>query len=189
MPANFCLQCGTPLETREISDKDRRACPACDYVYWGDYSIGVGALVLKGDAMLLVRRSEEPGKGLWTNPGGYCEQTEPLEETIVREVREETGIEARVRRIVALRDRPHRIHNLYVVFAMDYVDGVATPDMQEVDRAGFFTRADMQSLHVAGLTKWLVKVAFDKSAEGLVADESPWVTAASNSLFRTRPAQ
>ena len=185
MPANFCLTCGHALETREISGVKRRACPACDFVFWGHYSIGVGALVRKDDSLLLVRRSEEPGKGLWTNPGGYCEQTEPLEATVEREVREETGIVARAARIVAVRDYPRSIHNLYVVFAMDYVDGEPVPDGQEVDRAGFFTREQMASLHVAGLTKWLVEVAFAGSGgAGLIADESPFVSRAGNSLFR-----
>lgn len=184
MPANFCLMCGHALEIRDISGAERQACPACGFVFWGHYSIGVGALVLKNDSLLLVRRSEDPGKGFWTNPGGYCEQDEPLEETIAREVKEETGIIARVRRIVAVRDRPHSIHNLYVVFAMDYLDGEPVPDLLEVDRAGFFTREEMESLPVAGLTKWLVEVAFSDRGEGLVSDESQFVSRAGNSLFR-----
>lgn len=184
MAAQFCERCGTKLQERLISDKERKACPACDFVYWGDYSIGVGALVMRDDRLLLVRRSEDPGKGLWTNPGGYCEQTEPLEQTVVREVKEETGVTARVRHIVALRDRAHVIHNLYVVFAMDYVDGEPTPDLVEVDQAGFFTRAEMAHMNVAGLTRWLVEVAYDKSQGGLAADRSPHVITEGNSLFR-----
>lgn len=185
MAANFCLHCGTKLQTRLISDRERKACPACDFVHWGDYSIGVGALVRLGDRLLLVRRSEEPGKGLWTNPGGYCEQQEPLEDTIVREVKEETGITAQVQRVVALRDRPHLIHNVYVVFAMEYITGEPTPDLVEVDKAGFFTRDEMASMNVAGLTRWLVEVAFDDEGEGLLPDTSAFVTAQGNSLFRT----
>ncbi len=188
MPANFCLSCGHALDIREISGIGRRVCPACGFIFWGYYSMGVGAIVLKGDALLLVRRSEEPGKGYWTIPGGYCEQNEPIEVTVEREVREETGIIAHAARIVAIRDRPDSIHNLYVAFAMDYVDGDPVPDGVEVDRADFFTREQMASLRIAGLTKWLAEVAFSCENAGLTADESPFVSKTVNSLFRTARA-
>ena len=60
--------------------------------------------VVKDNKILLVRRAQNPGKGYWTNPGGYIEQLEPIEATIVREVEEEAGIQAAVKRVVALRD-------------------------------------------------------------------------------------
>src|SRR5579884_918066 len=106
MAANFCLNCGHALETRDIGGTDRRACPACDFVFWGDYSIGVGALVVRDEKVLLIRRAQDPGKGFWTNPGGYCEQLEPISDTVVREVFEETGVTATVTGIAALRDQP-----------------------------------------------------------------------------------
>ncbi len=96
MGAHYCLTCGHQLEIRNIGGEERKACPECSYVFWGNYSIGVGALILKDEKMLLVRRSQEPGKGLWTNPGGYIEQHEPIEECIIREVYEETGIYSKV---------------------------------------------------------------------------------------------
>lgn len=72
------------METRDVDGTPRRACTQCSFVHWGNYSIGVGALVVKEDKVLLVRRAQDPGKGYWTNPGGYIEQLEPIEETIVR---------------------------------------------------------------------------------------------------------
>ena len=93
MEVKFCSSCGAAMETRDMDGTPRRACTQCSYVHWGSYSIGAGALVLKEGRMLLVRRAQEPGKGYWTNPGGYIEQMEPIEATIVREVLEECGIE------------------------------------------------------------------------------------------------
>ncbi|WP_461176453.1 NUDIX domain-containing protein [Virgibacillus ainsalahensis] len=58
--------------------------------------------------MKLVRRRQEPGKGKWTNPGGYIEQHEPIENSIIREVHEETGITSKVNGIIAVRDRKFR---------------------------------------------------------------------------------
>jgi ADP-ribose pyrophosphatase YjhB (NUDIX family) len=135
--------------------------------------------------MLLVRRAQEPGKGFWTNPGGYIEQMEPIEETIVREVMEECNVTAKVRSIVALRDQPRSIHNLYVAFAMDYVGGEPTPDGVEVDAAGFYGLEEMEAMNVAPFTKWLVDVALrgNRSA-GLAVDRNPVVLLNGYGLFR-----
>lgn len=186
MAANFCLHCGHALEDRLIDDVERRACPSCDFVFWGDYSLGVGALVVRDGKVLLIRRAQDPGRGFWTNPGGYSEQTEPLHETVVREVLEETGITARITKVVALRDQPRKIHNLYVAFQMEYVSGEPRPDMREVDMAGFYGLDELESMNVAGLTRWLIDIALSGRDEGLVYDVNPIVPLNDYGLFRVR---
>ena len=46
--------------------------------------------------LLLVRRGNEPSRGLWCEPSGRCEPGEPAEQACVRETREETGLDVRV---------------------------------------------------------------------------------------------
>lgn len=55
--------------------------------------IGVGAVVVDGDSVLLVRRGTEPLKGEWSLPGGMLELGEKLRDGVRREVAEETGVE------------------------------------------------------------------------------------------------
>ena len=55
--------------------------------------IGVGAVIIRGDRVLLVRRATEPLKGEWSVPGGVLELGEKLRDGIRREVLEETGLE------------------------------------------------------------------------------------------------
>ena len=58
--------------------------------------VGVGAVVLLDNKILLVRRGNPPGKGLWSIPGGLVKVNETLEEAVIRELYEETKIKGRV---------------------------------------------------------------------------------------------
>lgn len=58
--------------------------------------VGVGAVVLRGRQVLLVRRASDPLRGQWSLPGGMLELGETLREAVQREVLEETGLRVRV---------------------------------------------------------------------------------------------
>lgn len=173
MEPKYCMACGQRLERRDVDGTPRDACPSCSFVHWGNYSIGVGALVVKDGKVLLVRRAQEPGRGYWTNPGGYIEQLEPIEDSIVREVFEESGVRASVKSVVAVRDQPRAVHNVYIAFAMEYESGEPVPDGVEVDAAGFYGLEEMAGMNVAPFTRWLVDVALRGASEGLRPDRDP----------------
>jgi hypothetical protein len=63
MEMNYCSNCGEVLEIRVINDEEYKACSSCSFIHWGNYSVSVGALVIKDEKMLLVRRKDNPGKG------------------------------------------------------------------------------------------------------------------------------
>jgi 8-oxo-dGTP diphosphatase len=67
--------------------------------------VGVGAVVIDGERVLLVRRGHEPLKGEWSLPGGALELGETLQQGIVREVLEETGLTVVPTAIVEVFDR------------------------------------------------------------------------------------
>jgi len=68
----------------------------------------VGAVIVQDGRMLLVRRGNEPLKGLWTLPGGLLELGESLIEGVKREAREETGLIVEPVHLIELVDRIHR---------------------------------------------------------------------------------
>ncbi|MBW3003113.1 NUDIX domain-containing protein [Candidatus Woesearchaeota archaeon] len=53
----------------------------------------VTAIIVKDDKILLERRTEEPFKGKWVMPGGHVEKNEDVEKAVIREVKEETGLD------------------------------------------------------------------------------------------------
>jgi ADP-ribose pyrophosphatase YjhB (NUDIX family) len=67
--------------------------------------LGVGAIVLDRDRVLLVERGKPPLEGYWSLPGGVLEVGERLEDGIRREVLEETGLEIRPRGVVEIFER------------------------------------------------------------------------------------
>ena len=67
--------------------------------------VGVAAVVIEDDRVVLVRRGRPPAYGAWSLPGGAVEPGETLEEAVVREVAEEIGLKVEVVEVVAVLDR------------------------------------------------------------------------------------
>ena len=55
--------------------------------------VGIGAVIIREGKIALIKRGNEPGKGKWSIPGGHVELGETPEEAVVRETKEETGLE------------------------------------------------------------------------------------------------
>jgi 8-oxo-dGTP diphosphatase len=85
---------------------------------------GVGALIIKTEEILLVRRANPPLQGQWSLPGGLVETGETTRQAIVREVREECGLEVEPLKLVEvferiLRDAQGRVEYHFVL--IDYL--------------------------------------------------------------------
>lgn len=89
--------------------------------------LAVDGVVFKNHSVLLIKRRNEPFKGFWALPGGFVEYGERVEDSVVREVFEETGLKTKVDKLVGVYSDPGRDprgHIVSVVFLLHVVDGV-----------------------------------------------------------------
>lgn len=91
---NFCPRCAAALEPRDEHGTMRPTCPACGFIWYRNPVPAAGVLVVEEGRVLLVRRKYEPRAGQWCIPAGFMEAGETPEQSAVRELREETGLDA-----------------------------------------------------------------------------------------------
>lgn len=84
-------------------------------------------MVLRDGEVLLVKRKHEPGKGLWSIPGGLVELGERLRDAVKREILEETGMEVEVGELLDVVDNIVRDEEGRVRFHYVLVDFLAEP--------------------------------------------------------------
>jgi len=90
----FCPLCGALLGPQPVppDHREQQVCSRCGFVFYLNPKV-VGATLPEQDgAVLLTRRSINPGRGLWTYPGGFVDFGEAVTDAAVRETFEETGL-------------------------------------------------------------------------------------------------
>lgn len=94
--------------------------------------VGVGAIIIQNGKILLEKRKNDPGRGKWSIPGGIVELGESLEQTVIREVQEETGLVVDEPELIdvvsqATLDESGKVkyHFVIVDYLVKHKDGVA----------------------------------------------------------------
>ena len=132
--------------------------------------VGVGGVIIQNGRTLLIRRGSEPLRGQWSIPGGLLELGETLQEGTVRELREETGLQARVVDLIEVFERIERVedpatgvrtryHYVIVDYLCECVAGEATAGSDVTDVA-FAAEEELAQYHLTETATRVIRKAF-----------------------------
>jgi len=128
--------------------------------------VAVGAVVLKDNRVLLVRRAKPPAQGLWAIPGGSVELGETLQQAAEREILEETGITIQAKKPVYTfdlieKDENNRIRFHYVIVDLmaDYISGKPLPG-DDADEVRWVSSEELKNLDVNPRTLTVLNSVF-----------------------------
>lgn len=134
----YCPICSSLMEKQTIDSMVRLQCsnPNCDFIYYHNPIPAAGALIIKDEKILLVKRAREPRLGWWCIPAGFMEWSEHPSMTAVREVEEETGLRIRLDSLFEVysgSDDP-RTNAVLILYLATAIDGAlhAGDDAEEV---------------------------------------------------------
>jgi 8-oxo-dGTP diphosphatase len=129
---------------------------------WPERRVGAAAVVVndRGD-VLLVRHTY--GKLNWELPGGASEPGESIIETALRELREETGLEAVAERMTGVYYEPE-LDAHHFVFQCAVVAGVASPSSDEISECGYWPAAALPR-PISDFTKRRIDDAFASAGQ------------------------
>jgi len=131
--------------------------------------VSVGAVVVDGSRVLLVKRAQPPLQGQWSLPGGVVEAGEQLHEALVREVGEETGLEVAVGPVVEVldpitRDADGRVEYHYVI--VDFLCRATAGSLAcatDADDARWVDRRDLDGYQLTAKLAAVIARAFELS--------------------------
>lgn len=127
--------------------KMRPVCPNCGWIHFVDPKVAAAVLVEKDGQVLLVRRVNEPFRGMWTLPAGFINGGEDPAEAAARECLEETGLSVRVTRVLEIisgREHP-RGADFIIVYKAIVTGGELKPD-DDADAVEWFGRDQLPPL-------------------------------------------
>ncbi len=132
--------------------------------------VGVGAIIVDGDRVALVKRGRAPLAGQWSIPGGLLEVGETLRACAEREVREETGLTVVIGELLGVFDRvvPDADgHIQYHYVLIDFLCRRLGGDLRagdDADEARWFAPEDLPALGLAPETEKVIRAGLEKAS-------------------------
>lgn len=131
--------------------------------------VGVGAIIIDGDRVALVKRGRPPLAGRWSIPGGLLEVGETLRACAQREVREETGLAVEIGELLGVFDRVVPDEDGHIRYHYVLIDFLCRGSVGELcagddaDEVRWFERAELEALELASETLKVILSGFEKA--------------------------
>jgi ADP-ribose pyrophosphatase YjhB (NUDIX family) len=136
----FCPLCAGLLAPAPVPPdlREQAVCGACGFVFYLNPKVVAGTIPEEAGRILLTRRSINPGRGLWTFPGGFVDFGESVQDAAVRETFEETGLKVDLTALHGVYSYPGA--PVIIVYRARVLDGTLTT-CAENDRVEWFEPA------------------------------------------------
>ena len=145
--SRFCGTCGA--ENNDVPGQAQRLCPVCGRSEFPRICPAIIVVITNDKNQILLAHNKRFKNGIYSHISGFTEAGETLEETVVREVREEVNIE--IRDIEYAKSQPWPFPNsLMVGFKARYLSGTIRPDGDEIEDANWFSKDNMPELPGCG---------------------------------------
>jgi 8-oxo-dGTP diphosphatase len=154
----FCPRCAAAVTHQEKFGLVRPVCPQCGWIHFVDPKVAAAVLVEQDGRVLLVRRANEPYRGLWTLPAGFVNGGEDPARAAARECLEETGLIVEVKRVLdVIAGLEHdRGADFLIVYEAEIISGMLAP-ADDADAAEWFTYDQLPQLAFKATQKVLIK--------------------------------
>ncbi len=149
----FCGRCGQPLAPHPNPEEHAMCCAACGFRSYPKIMPAVITLVVRRrpghPEEILLQRNAHYGLPYWTLVAGFVDPGETFEDAVLREAREESGVEVKNLTYFGSQIWPFP-SNMMVAFRCEWASGELDPDGDEVTEAAWFTRDALPALPRVG---------------------------------------
>ena len=169
---NYCPKCGVSY-TEEVlnnflKDKKRLFCKKCGFIFYNNPKPAVSAIIRnKSGEVLFTKRAIEPYIGWWDLPGGFMEYGESPEEALVREVKEELGIDAVIKNFLGtfhqfyenLGRKDEKYSLIVLIYLIELQNNTEIKVGDDVEQYNFFSLINFpKRIAFSGQRKFIKKV-------------------------------
>ena len=122
-----------------------------------------GGVIINEGKMLLIKRRHEPNKNTWCPPGGFTDKSinEPVEDCCIREIKEETGIDVEIMKLIGHKEIinvPGNYHRM-VFFHLAKPKHTNIVPSDDISKAGFFSLQEIKKMKIAESVEWALRKA------------------------------
>ena len=148
MRYKFCPKCAGEL--KEETAEALYICKQCGFHFYFSPKPCNAVILEKGSEILLVKRRFDPQKGFWDLPGGFVDPHESMEESAVREIKEELGLDIPVEHFRYLISTPDRYeyleipyHTICSTFIAPFPEGQEYKPQDDIEDLTWFNVDDL----------------------------------------------
>ena len=141
----FCSLCGYRLRRKQEDSRKRLVCQKCGWVHYENpLPVVVCAVRNRKNEILVAKRNLKPGIGKWALPGGFVESNETPEIACLRELKEETGLKGKIKRLTGVYSQKTRHYGSLLIIGYEVSIFKNKLSLNsELKEAVFFSKKDL----------------------------------------------